>query len=61
MVKRRQNASKQTIHLRSTSQFESDKFHSATAQTIEEARHLIEAGFEHACTYENVMLFRKRK
>ena len=42
-------------------QFESDEFHSATAQKIEEARKLVEAGFEHVCTYENVMLFRKRK
>lgn len=26
--------------------FESDEFHSATAKTIEEARQLVEAGFE---------------
>jgi len=27
----------------------------------EEARKLIEAGFEYVCTFEDVMLFRKRK
>lgn len=41
--------------------FESDDFHSAVAKTIEESRKLIEAGFEYVCTYENNMLFRKRK
>lgn len=42
-------------------QFESDEFHSATAKTIEEARQLIEAGFEYVCTYNDLMLYRKRK
>jgi hypothetical protein len=41
--------------------FESDEFHSATAKTVEKARKLIEAGFEYVCTYDDVMLFRKRK
>jgi len=38
-----------------------NEYHSATAETVEEARKLIEAGFEYVCTKENVMLFRKRK
>jgi len=41
--------------------FESDDYHSATAQTIEEAAKLIETGFEYVCTHDNIMLFRKRK
>lgn len=41
--------------------FEGDEFHSALAQTVEEARKLVEAGFEHVCTHNDVMLFRKRK
>ena len=42
-------------------QFESDDHHSAVAEDVEEAKKLIEAGFEYVCTHENTMLFRKRK
>jgi len=42
-------------------QFEGDDFHSAVAETVEEAKKLVEAGFEYVCTHENIMLFRKRK
>jgi hypothetical protein len=41
--------------------FESDEFHSAVAKNIEEATKLIESGFEYVCTFENTMLYRKRK
>lgn len=41
--------------------FESDEYHSAVAKNTEEARELIEAGFEYVCTHENTMVFRKRK
>jgi len=42
--------------------FEKDEYHSATAKTVEEARQLIESGFEYVCTTpENIMLFRNRK
>jgi len=41
--------------------FENDDYHSATAKTIEEASKLVEAGFDYVCTYNNIMLFRKRK
>jgi hypothetical protein len=41
--------------------FESDEFHSAIAKDTDEACKLIEAGFEHVCNHENLMLFRKRK
>jgi len=42
--------------------FKSDEYHSATAKTAGEAKHLVESGFEFVCTTpENVMLFRKRK
>jgi len=42
-------------------QFEGDEFHSATAETVAEAEKLIAAGFEYVCTYNDVMIFRKRK
>jgi len=42
-------------------QDQNDEFYSATAKTIEEAAKLIEAGFEYVCTYEGIMLLRKRK
>lgn len=41
--------------------FESDDYHSATASNVEEAKKLIEAGFEYVCTHNETMLFRKRK
>jgi len=41
--------------------FESDEYHSATARTIEEAKQLIEAGFEFVCEMQEVKLFKKRK
>lgn len=42
-------------------QFESDEYHSAIAESMGEARKLIEAGFEYVCTHKNAMLFKKRK
>ena len=42
-------------------QFESDDYHSATATDLNDAKKLIEAGFEYVCTYQDTMLFRKRK
>jgi len=41
--------------------FEKDEYHSATAHNVEEAKQLIEAGFEYVCDMEGVKLFRKRK
>jgi len=41
--------------------FEGDDFHSAVAETVEEAQKLIETGFEYVCTHNDTMLFRKRK
>jgi hypothetical protein len=41
--------------------FESDEYHSAVAETIDDAEKLIEAGFEYVCIHEGTMLFRKRK
>ena len=41
--------------------FESDEYHSAVAKTVDEAKTLIEEGFEYVCTHESLMLFRKRK
>ncbi|MEM3829774.1 MAG: tyrosine-type recombinase/integrase [Conexivisphaerales archaeon] len=38
-----------------------DKFHCATASNIEEAKKLVESGFEYVTTFDNIMLFRKRK
>jgi integrase len=39
----------------------SDEYHSAIAKTLDEARQLIEQGFEYICEMEGVKLFRKRK
>lgn len=41
--------------------FESDEYHSAVAKTVEEARKLLEQGFDYVCQKDDIMLFRKRK
>lgn len=41
--------------------FSDEEYVSAVARTVEEARKLVEAGFEHVCNHDDVMLFRKRK
>jgi hypothetical protein len=41
--------------------FESDEFHSAVATTVDEARKLLEDGFDYVCQKDDIMLFRKRK
>ena len=39
-----------------------EQYHSATAKTTQQARQLVEAGFEYICTTpQETMLFRKRK
>jgi integrase len=38
-----------------------DEYHSAIARTVEEARKLIEEGYEYVCDVDGVKLFRKRK
>jgi len=40
---------------------EDDKYCTATANNVEEARKLLEKGFEYVCTHKDEMLFRKRK
>jgi integrase len=42
-------------------EIEGDEFHSATAKTVEEAKALIEQGFDYVCDIDAVKLFRKRK
>lgn len=42
-------------------EFENDEYHSATAKTIEEAKQLIETGFEYVTDMDGIKLFRKRK
>ena len=42
-------------------EFESDEYCSAAAKNVDDAKMLIETGFEYICTHENVMLFRKRR
>jgi hypothetical protein len=42
-------------------EFDSDEYNSAVASSIEEAQKLIEAGFEFVCTYEGLMIFRRRE
>jgi integrase len=41
--------------------FEDEEYHSETAETVEEAKQLIEKGFEYVCDMEGIKLFRKRK
>jgi len=41
--------------------FQNEEYHSATAKTLEEARMLIDDGFEYVTEMEGVKLFRKRK
>jgi hypothetical protein len=41
-------------------EFDGDEYCSAVASSIEEAQKLIEAGFEYVCTYEGLMIFRRR-
>jgi integrase len=40
---------------------ENEEFHSATAKTVDEAKKLIESGFEYVTEMDGVKLFRKRK
>jgi hypothetical protein len=42
-------------------EFEGDEYCSATASNVEEAKKLIEAGFEYVCSHYETMLLRKRK
>jgi len=39
----------------------SDEFCSAVANSVEEARSLIESGFDYVCDFNTVKIFRKRK
>jgi hypothetical protein len=41
--------------------FETDEYHSATVKIIEEAKKLVEAGFEYVCEMEDCKFFRRRK
>jgi integrase len=41
--------------------FPNDEYYSATANTIDEAKQLIESGFEYVTEFNGVKLFRKRK
>ncbi len=40
---------------------DADEYHSATAKSVEEAKQLVEAGFEYVCDIDTYKLFRKRK
>jgi len=40
--------------------FEGDEFHSAVAETVDEAKNLVEAGFEYVRNHNDTMLFRKK-
>lgn len=40
---------------------EDDEYYSAIANNVEEAKKLIETGFEYVCNHNETMLFRKRK
>jgi hypothetical protein len=38
-----------------------DEYCSAVASNVEEAKKLIEAGFEYVCNFDKMTIFRKRK
>jgi hypothetical protein len=40
--------------------FEGDEFHSAVAETVDEAKKLVEAEFEYVRNHNDTMLFRKK-
>jgi 2-keto-3-deoxy-L-rhamnonate aldolase RhmA len=40
---------------------EDDKYCTAVANSVQDARKLLETGFEYVCTHKDEMLFRKRK
>lgn len=40
--------------------FEGDEYHSATAETVDQAQELVEAGFEYVCQIKGFKVFRKR-
>jgi hypothetical protein len=42
-------------------EFKNEEYVSATASTIEDAKKLVEAGFEYVTEVDGVRLFRKRK
>jgi hypothetical protein len=42
-------------------EFEGDEYYSAVANNVEEAKKLVEAGFEYVCNHNDTMIFRKRK
>ena len=42
-------------------QYKNDEFYAKAASTVKEATKLIEVGFEYVITFNNVILFRKRK
>lgn len=42
-------------------EFEGGEYDSAVASSVEEAKKLVEAGFVYVCTYEGLIVFRKRK
>ena len=50
-----------TLVYRRLIDFEGDGYHSAVAKSVEEARKLLETGFEYVCQKDDIMLFRKRK
>jgi len=41
--------------------FEGDEYHSAVAKSVDEARQLVETGFEYVCEKDELIFFRKRK
>jgi len=41
--------------------FEGEDYNSAVAKTVDEARKLVETGFEYVTDFNDVKLFRKRK
>jgi len=40
---------------------EDDKYCTAVANSVQEARQLLETGFEYVCSHNETMIFRKRK
>jgi hypothetical protein len=50
-----------SLVVRALAELEGDEYWSAVASGVEEARKLLEVGFEFICSHNGQMLFRKRK
>jgi len=58
---RRRNIKNTLIYMQLVKFENEDDFVCKSAETVEEAKEIIERGFEYVCAFEDAKLFRKRK